>query len=114
MIEVLKEEINKYLNKVQKKKLKEVSKSPKEVKENTNKKLAEMNKTVQDLKMEIESIRRTQTEGILKMKNLGKPQHQNTRAGRVKDTIEEMDTSVKGSMKLKTLPTQDNGVLFSC
>ena len=32
----------------------------------------EMNKTVQDLKMEIEAIKKTQTERILGMKNLGK------------------------------------------
>ena len=32
----------------------------------------EMNKTVQDLKMEIEAIKKTQTEGILEMENLGK------------------------------------------
>jgi hypothetical protein len=31
-----------------------------------------MNKTVQDLKMEIETIKKTQTEGILEMENLGK------------------------------------------
>ena len=31
-----------------------------------------MNKTVQDLKMEIESMKKTQTEGILEMENLDK------------------------------------------
>ena len=31
-----------------------------------------MNKTVQDLKMEIEAIKKTQTKGILEMKILGK------------------------------------------
>ena len=30
-----------------------------------------MNKTVQDLKMEIEAIKKTQTEEILEMENLG-------------------------------------------
>jgi hypothetical protein len=30
-----------------------------------------MNKTVQDLEKEIESIKKTQTEGILDMENLG-------------------------------------------
>jgi hypothetical protein len=30
-----------------------------------------MNKTIQDLKMEIEAINNTQTEGILEMENLG-------------------------------------------
>ena len=32
----------------------------------------EMNKTVQDLKMEIEAIKKTQTEGILEMESQGK------------------------------------------
>jgi hypothetical protein len=40
--------------------------------ENTIKKENEISKTVQDLKMEIETIKKTQTEGILEMKNLGK------------------------------------------
>lgn len=31
-----------------------------------------MNKTVQDLKREIEEIKKTQTEAVLEMKNLGK------------------------------------------
>jgi hypothetical protein len=31
-----------------------------------------MNKTVEDLKMEIEAINKTETEGILEMENLGK------------------------------------------
>jgi hypothetical protein len=36
-----------------------------------NKQLKEMGKTVQDLKMEIEAIKETQTEGMLEMGNLG-------------------------------------------
>jgi hypothetical protein len=32
----------------------------------------EANKTIQDLRMEIEAIKKTQTEGILEIKNLGK------------------------------------------
>ena len=31
-----------------------------------------MNRTFQDLKIEIEAIKKTQTEGILEMENLGK------------------------------------------
>ena len=48
MIEALKEEVNKSL---------------KDIQENTVKQGKEINKTVQDLKMEIESIKKTQTEG---------------------------------------------------
>lgn len=48
----------------------EMNKSPKEINENTNKQWREKNKKVQSLKVEIESIRKTQTEGNLNMKNL--------------------------------------------
>jgi hypothetical protein len=40
--------------------------------ENTSKQAKEMNKTVPDLRVEIEAIKNTQTEGILEMENLGK------------------------------------------
>lgn len=47
-----------------------------------------MNKTVQDLKMEIEAIKKTQTEGVLEMGNLGK------RTG-IEDKNKEINTSKK-------------------
>ena len=46
--------------------------SLKEIQENIIKQVKKMNKTVQDLKMEIEAIKKIQTEGILEMENLGK------------------------------------------
>ena len=56
-----------------------------------------MNKTVQDLKTEIEGIKRTKTEKILERENLGKKMNhrnnhhqQNTRDGRGLSGIEEM------------------------
>jgi hypothetical protein len=49
----------------------EMNKSLKEIQENTIKQMKEMNKTVQDLKIEIEAIKKTLTEGILDMENLG-------------------------------------------
>lgn len=48
-----------------------IKKSLKEIQENTDKQQKEMNKTVEDLKLEIESIKKTQTEGILETKNFG-------------------------------------------
>ena len=54
-VEALKEEANK--NKIQ---------------ESTIKQVKDMNKTVQVLKREIEAIKKTQTEAILEMENLGK------------------------------------------
>lgn len=43
-----------------------------EIQENTKKQAKEMDKTVQDLIMDIETIKKTQTEGILEMGTLRK------------------------------------------
>lgn len=45
-----------------------MNKSLKESYENTSVQWKEMNKTMQDMKMEIESTKKTQTEGNLEMK----------------------------------------------
>jgi hypothetical protein len=66
-----------------------------------------MNKTVQDLKMEMEAIKKTQTEGILEIENVGQRtgttdtritngvQEMEERISDIEDAIEETDTSVK-------------------
>ena len=66
-----------------------------------------MNKTVQDLKMEMEAIKKTQTEGILEIENVGQRtgttdtritngvQEMEERISDIEDMIEETDTSVK-------------------
>jgi hypothetical protein len=48
-----------------------MNKSAKEIQENTNKQLKETKKSLQNLKMEIESISEAQTKGILEMKDSG-------------------------------------------
>ena len=50
----------------------EMNKSLKEIQGSTIKQMNEVNKTVQDLKIEIETIKETQTVGILEMENLEK------------------------------------------
>ena len=51
----------------------EMSKSHREIQENTTKHVKDMNKTVQDLEMEIEAIKQKQTtEGVLEMEGLRK------------------------------------------
>ena len=57
IIEAFKKEMNKFL---------------KEIQENIIKQVKEMNKTVQDVKMETEAIKKVQAEGILEMENLEK------------------------------------------
>ena len=76
-----------------------------------------MNQTIQDKKMKIEAIKKTHTEGIIKKENLGKRtgsidtsitiriQEMEERISCVKDTIEEIDISVKESAKSKTFLT---------
>jgi NADH/NAD ratio-sensing transcriptional regulator Rex len=51
---------------------KEMNKFLKEIQENIIKQVKEMNKTVQDVKMETEAIKKVQAEGILEMENLEK------------------------------------------
>ena len=66
MIEDFKQDINNFLQKIQENIGKQVEalkeetrKSLKELQENTNKQAKELNKTIQDLKMEIETIKKS-------------------------------------------------------
>lgn len=72
MIGGLKVEINEYFKQYRKhKQLEEINKTLKEIQENIKKQWKETNKTVQEQKMPIESIKKTLAERILKMKILG-------------------------------------------
>ena len=51
---------------------KDISNSLKELQENTTKQVKELNKTIQDLKMEIETIEKSQRETTLEIENLGR------------------------------------------
>ena len=46
--------------------------SLKEIQENTGKQVKEFNKVIQDLKVEVETIKKTQMKASLEMENLGK------------------------------------------
>jgi cell division protein FtsL len=77
----------------------------------------ELNKTIQDLKMEIETIKRSQRETALEIKNLGKRtrvidgsitnriQEVEEGISGAEDTVENIDTSVKENAKCKKLLT---------
>jgi len=90
-----------------------INKSRKEIQENTIKQGKEINKIVQDLKMEIETIKKTQTEAILEIENLGKRrgttdasitnriQEMEERISCREDTIEEIGALVKENAKSK-------------
>jgi predicted nucleic acid-binding Zn-ribbon protein len=71
----LEKQTNKQLQKSTFKQLEALNKEAnkyKERQENPTKQVKDMNKTVQDFKREIEAIKKTQTEEILEMENLGK------------------------------------------
>ena len=76
-------------------------------------------KAVQDLKVEVQTIMKTQIEATLEMKNLGKRsrirdvstsnriQEIEERNSGVKDTIEEIDTTVNENSKHENILTQN-------
>ena len=90
---------------------KEINNSLKEILENTSKQVKELNKTFQDLKTEIETIKTSQRETTLEIENLGKRSGVNDpsitnriqeieeRISVAEDSIENMDTTIKGNAK---------------
>jgi predicted nucleic acid-binding Zn-ribbon protein len=77
----------------------------------------ELNKTIQDLKIEIETMKQSQRETDLEIENLGKRsgvidasitnriQEIEERISGAEDTIENIDTTVKENAKSKNLLT---------
>ena len=78
-----------------------------------------MNKTIQNIKMEIETIKKSQKETIMMIENLGKrsgvidasltnrTQEIEERISGAEDTIENIDTTVRDNAKCKKLLTQN-------
>jgi hypothetical protein len=95
-----------------------IQKSLKELQENTTKQVKELNKTIQDLKMEIETIKKSQRETTLEVENLGnrsgvidasitnRIQEMEEKISDAEDTIENIDKTVKENAKCKKLLTQ--------
>jgi predicted nucleic acid-binding Zn-ribbon protein len=81
--------------------------------------LKELNNTIQDLKMEIETIKKSQTETTLKVENLRKKsgaidasitnriQEIEERISGAEDTIENIDTTIKENVNCKKILTQN-------
>jgi uncharacterized coiled-coil protein SlyX len=94
-------------------------KSLKELQKNTTKQMKVMNKINQDLKMEIESIKKSQRETTLEIENLGQRsgvidtsisnriQEIEERISGAEDTIENINTTVKENAKCKRILTQN-------
>jgi hypothetical protein len=126
MREEFKKDINNSLKEIQEKTgkqlealKKETQKSLKDLRKNTNKQVKELKKTIQDLKMEVETIKISQRETTLEIQNLGKiPRFIDTsitnriqeieeRISSAEDTIENIDTTDKENVKCKKLLTQN-------
>jgi predicted nucleic acid-binding Zn-ribbon protein len=79
----------------------------------------ELNKTTQDLKMEVETIKKSQRETTLEIENLGKKsgtidssitnrlKEIEERISGAEDTIENIDTTIKENVKCKKILTQN-------
>jgi chromosome segregation ATPase len=125
MIEDFKKDINNSLEEIQENTSKQLSlkeetqKSLKELQENTTKQVKELNKTIQDPKVEIETIKKSQRETTLEIENLGKRsqvtdvniiniiQEIEERLSGAEHTIENIDTTVKENAKCRKLLTQN-------
>ena len=98
---------------------KEINNSLQDIQENTTKQVKELNKTIQDLKMEVETIKKSQRETTLEIENLEKKsgptdasitnriQDMEERISDAKDTIENIDTTIKENVKCKRILTQN-------
>jgi hypothetical protein len=83
----------------------------------TIKQVKEINKAMQDLKMEIETIKKSQRETTVELENLGEMSGvidasitvriQEERISGAEDTIEIIDTTVKENAKSKRILTQN-------
>jgi dGTP triphosphohydrolase len=125
VVEDFKKDINNSLKEIQENTAKQVEDLKEETQislkelENTTKQMMELNKTIQDLKMEIETMKKTQSETTLKRETLGKKsktidasisykiQEIEERISGAKDLIENRHTTVKENAKCKKILTQN-------
>ena len=97
---------------------KDINNSLTEIQENTGKQVKGLNKAIQDLKVKVETIKKTQMEANLEMENLGKRygitdvsitnriEEIEERISGVEGMLEEVDTTVKENSNHKKILTQ--------
>jgi predicted RNase H-like nuclease (RuvC/YqgF family) len=126
MVEDIKKDVNNSLKEIQENTAKKVEdikekaqKSLKELQENTTKQVMELNKTIQDLKREVETIKKTQSEATLEIETLGKKsgtidasisnsiQDMEERISGAEDSIENICKTFKENRKSKMILTQN-------
>ena len=95
MVEHIKKDINNSLKEIQENTAKQVEdikeeaqKTLEELQGTTTKQVMELNKTIQDLKREVDTIKKTQSEATLEIKTLGKKY--GTIDGSISNRIQEM------------------------
>ena len=74
---------------------KEINNSLKEIQENTSTQVKELNKTIQDLKMNVETIKKSQGETSLEIENLGKKSE--TIDANITNRIQEIEERISGA-----------------
>ena len=124
MVEDIKKDFNNSLKEIQENTAKQVEdlkeeaqKSLKVLQENTTKQMMELNKTIQDLKREVDTIKKTQNEATLEIETLGKKsgtidasisnriQEMEERISVAEDSIENIGTTIKEKTKHKKILT---------
>jgi septal ring factor EnvC (AmiA/AmiB activator) len=95
MMEEFKIEIQENTGKQLKALKEETQKSLKEIQENNSKQVKELNKTIQDLKMEVETIKKSQRETTLEIEILGKKS--GTIDASINNIIQEMEERISGA-----------------
>jgi chromosome segregation ATPase len=118
MVEDIKEVFNNSLKEIQENTAKELQVLI-EKQENTSKQMKEMNNTILDLKREVDTIKKTQSEATLEIETLGKKsgtidasisnriQEIEERISRAEDSIENIGTTIKEKYKIHKDPTQN-------
>jgi predicted RNase H-like nuclease (RuvC/YqgF family) len=94
MVEDIKKDFNNSVKEIQEKTPKELQ-VLKEKEENTPKTVMEMNKTILDLKRELDTIKKTQSEAKLDVENLGKKS--GTMDASISNRIQEMEERISGA-----------------
>jgi chromosome segregation ATPase len=118
MVEGIKKDFNNSLKEVQENTAKELQ-VLKEKQENTYKQGMEMNKTIGDLKRDVDTIKKTQSEATLEIETLGKKsgtihasisnriQEMEERISGAEDSIEHIGTTIKENAKCKKILTKN-------
>jgi hypothetical protein len=111
MVEDIKKDFNNSLKEIQENTAKQVEdikegaqKSLKELQENTTKQVMEMNKTIQDLKWEVDTRKKTQSEATLEIETLGKKS--GTIDASISNRIQDMEERISGEVLSRAIRQQ--------